>query len=238
MSYENTYNLDLAKKLAKADNPEAFLEDEIFKIKSRALQLNKARSTMAEGYKIVLEGLKMAFDDIDLDDPNLKDSPSRMARALIEISSGLGIEDEEIFSTSFPAENYNQVVILKDISFTSMCSHHFIPFTGVAHVGYLPDITPGHDGKVVGLSKLARIVDVHAQRPQLQERLSFNIMNAINTQLKPAGVMVVVQGNHGCLNCRGAKKENASMITSALEGQFKEDKKLREEFLSLIQHKC
>jgi GTP cyclohydrolase I len=234
MAYENSYNADLAKKLCKSTNPEKTLDDELKILKSRALELDSARSKMADGYKMVLEGLNQAFDKIDLKDPNLTDSPNRMARALLELSSGLGVQDQDVFSTSFPADDYNEVIILKNITFTSMCSHHFFPFNGVAHLGYLPDTTQGSESRVVGLSKLARIVDAHAQRPQLQERMCTDIINAITKELKPAGAMVVVEAQHGCLNCRGAKKEAASMVTSALEGKFKEQHKLREEFLQLI----
>jgi GTP cyclohydrolase I len=234
MSFEKTYNNDLAKLLVGLPEPETYLNIELEKIKKRALSLNASRAKMAQGYEIVLEGLAEAFPDIDLEDPNLKGSPNRMARALIEICSGLGTKEEDIFSTTFPAEDYNQVIILKNINFVSLCSHHFFPFTGKASIGYLPDTTNPKEGRVIGLSKLARIVDCHAQRPQLQERLSYNIMKSIENHLNPSGVMVVVSGSHGCLNCRGAKKENAEMITSALSGQFKDDSKLRKEFLSLI----
>jgi len=232
MAYEKSFNLELAKKLAKSENPEAFLEDELGHMKHRMLQLNSAREKMNKGFSQVLQALAEAFPNVDLKDPNFQDTPNRMARALIEVCSGLGVEDREIFSTSFPSEGYNQVVILKNIEFTSLCSHHFFPFTGRASVGYLPK---SHgNGKVVGLSKLARIVDVHAARPQLQERLSSAIMKAIQKELDPEGVMVVIEAQHGCLTCRGAKKANASMVTSALSGNFKDDQKLREEFLSLI----
>jgi len=234
MAYENSYNQDLAKKLCKADDAEKALNDELAKMKVRALELNSAREKMAEGYRLVLEGLSSAFTKLDLSDPNLTDSPNRMARALLELSSGLGVQDEDVFSTSFPADDYNEVIILKNITFTSMCSHHFFPFNGVAHVGYLPNTGEGSESRVVGLSKLARIVDAHAQRPQLQERMCSDIIKAITTELKPDGAMVVVEAQHGCLNCRGAKKEAASMVTSALEGKFKDQHKLREEFLSLI----
>jgi len=214
MGYEKTYNYNLAKILVGQSNSKACLNNELEKIRERAICLNKSREKMAEGYKIVLDGLSMAFKDLDLSDPNLEGSPDRMARALIEICSGLGTNEEDIFSTTFPAEDYNQVIILKNIDFVSLCSHHFFPFTGKASV-----------------------VDCYAQRPQLQERLSYNIMKAIEKNLNPSGVMVVVSGNHGCLNCRGAKKENAEMITSALSGKFKNDSKLRKEFLSLIKNK-
>lgn len=234
MAYENTFNKDFARKLAKAENAEAYLEAELAKLKSRTLELNSAREHMSRGYELVLEGLKMAFPDLDLNDKNLVGTPNRMARALIEVCSGMGTDEKEIFATTFPAENYNEVIILKNIDYTSLCSHHFFPFTGKAHVGYLPDTSQGSESKVVGLSKLAHIVDCHAQRPQLQERMCSGIMESIKSELRPAGVMVVIEGSHGCLSCRSAKKANASMITSSLDGKFKEDPKLRAEFLSLI----
>jgi GTP cyclohydrolase I len=234
MSFETSFNKDLARKLACAENAEQALDQELSLYKKRALELNAARELMAEGYDKVLKGLKMAFPELDLQDKNLIGSPNRMARALLEVCSGLGTDQKEIFSTTFPAENYNEVIILKDIDYTSLCSHHFFPFIGKAHVGYLPDTSHGDDSRVVGLSKLAHIVDMHAQRPQLQERMCYGIMNSIKEELRPAGVMVVIEGSHGCLTCRGAKKANASMMTSALDGKFKEDPKLRSEFLSLI----
>lgn len=237
MAYETSFNKDLARKMASAKDAEALLEKELTLYKKRALELNAAREMMSEGYDKVLKGLALAFPNLDLNDKNLVGSPNRMARALLEICAGLGTDQKEIFSTTFPAENYNEVIILKDIDYTSLCSHHFFPFIGKAHVGYLPDTTQGHDSRVVGLSKLAHIVDMHAQRPQLQERMCYGIMNSIKEELKPAGVMVVIEGSHGCLTCRGAKKANASMMTSALDGKFKEDSKLRAEFFSLLQQK-
>ena len=175
MAYETVFNTEIARKMAESDKPHETLKQELKAIEERSLELDKARDVMSKGYSEVLKGLQMAFPHLDLTDPNIKDSPNRMARALLELCAGLGGSDAEVFSTSFPAENYNQVVILKDIDYTSLCSHHFIPFKGSVSIGYLPDIHPDHGGKVVGLSKLARIVDVHAQRPQLQERLSYNI---------------------------------------------------------------
>jgi GTP cyclohydrolase I len=234
MSFESTFNKDFARNMARSNDPEKFLDQELAKLKERALQMNKARAMMAEGYEQVIKGLQFAYPNLDLTDKNIIGSPNRMARALLEVCAGLGTDQKEIFATTFPAENYNEVIILKDIDYTSLCSHHFIPFKGKAHVGYLPDTSKGEESRVVGLSKLAHIVDCHAQRPQLQERMCYNIMNAIKTELKPAGVMVVVEGSHGCLTCRSAKKAGASMITSALDGDFKDNPKLRGEFLSLI----
>lgn len=237
MAFESSFNKDLARKLARSDSPAADLEATLKDLHARALMMNAAREKMAKGYEIVLQGLKDAYPQLDLEDKNLVGTPNRMARALLEVCSGLGMDEKEIFSSTFPAENYNEVIILKDIDYTSLCSHHFFPFTGKAHVGYLPDTSQGAESRVVGLSKLAHIVDCHAQRPQLQERLCYNIMGSIKRELKPAGVMVVIEGSHGCLTCRSAKKANATMVTSALDGKFKEDPKLRSEFLSLIGHK-
>jgi GTP cyclohydrolase IA len=234
MAFEYTFNKDLARKMASSADPKALLDAELSQLRTRALELNAARETMAKGYQQVLAGLKLAFPHLDLEDKNLIGTPNRMARALIEVCSGLGTDDKEIFSSTFPAENYNEVIILKDIDYTSLCSHHFFPFVGKAHIGYLPDTSKGEESRVVGLSKLAHIVDCHAQRPQLQERMCHNIMESINNALKPAGVMVVIEGSHECLSCRSAKKAHATMITSALDGKFKEDPKLRGEFLSLI----
>lgn len=234
MPFEKSFNNDLARTLARSENPEKTLDAELQKLRKRALELNSARAMMAEGYEKVIQGLKLAYPNIDLTDKNLVGSPNRMARALLEVCSGLGTDQKEIFSTTFPAENYNEVIILKGIDYTSLCSHHFIPFKGQAHVGYLPDTTKGEQSRVVGLSKLAHIVDMHAQRPQLQERMCYGIVESIKEELRPAGVMVVVEGSHGCLTCRSAKKANANMITSALDGKFREDSKLRAEFLSLI----
>jgi len=235
MKLEYPFNVFLGKELAAVDDPEAHLEKRMQEIKQRSLELDRARKKMSAGYTQVLEGLQMAYPSVDLKDPNLVDSPNRMARALIELCAGLGTKDSDTFSTVFPNEKYNEVILLKNIDFNSLCSHHFFPFTGVAHVGYLPDVSCKDDnGHVVGLSKLARIVDVYACRPQLQERMCFNIMEAIKNELRPAGVMVVIEGSHGCLNCRGAKKQGAIMITSALDGKFKTDIKLRSEFLELI----
>jgi GTP cyclohydrolase I len=234
MAYEHSFNKDFARKLAKSDTPDVLIDSELKLLKERVMTLNNAREHMSEGFAKVLEGLKMAFPDLDLNDKNLLGTPNRMARALIEVCSGLGVSQKEIFDTTFPAENYDEVIILKDIEYNSLCSHHFFPFVGKAHIGYLPNTHEGSESKVVGLSKLAHIVDAHASRPQLQERMCQGIMDAIRTELKPAGVMVVVEGVHGCLTCRGAKKSSASMITSALDGRFKDDPKLRAEFLSLV----
>ena len=235
VKFESTFNEFIAKELVHAEDPKSYLDERLGEVKQRLLELNSAREKMSEGYRMVLEGLADAYQLIDLKDPNLVDSPDRMARALLEVCSGLGAKNRDAVNTTFPSEKYDEVIILKDIDFSSLCSHHFFPFQGVAHVGYLPDVKG--EGSVVGLSKLARVVDVHARRPQLQERLCYSIMEGLKEELKPAGVMVVVEATHGCLNCRGVKKQNASMITSALDGVFKSDPRSRMEFLNFIRMK-
>ncbi len=225
------------KKSSQSPDVIKFLDEEMNKTKQRILELNDAYQEMILGYEQVLKGLKMAYkDDIDLHDANLEGTPRRMARALIELCSGLGVKDKEIFSRYFPSESYDEMVMLKDIDYTSLCAHHFMPFTGKAHIGYIPESGKGkNEARVVGLSKLARIVESYARRPQLQEKMCVEIMKAIKTQLKPEGIMVVIEGKHGCLSCRGVKKTQSSMTTSALDGKFKESEKMRSEFLSLLQ---
>ena len=195
MKVESAFNEFLAKELVHAKDPSDYLDGRLSELKARLLELDGAREKMSKGYKLVLEGLSDAFTELDLKDPNLVDSPDRMARALIEVCSGLGSKNKDAVNTTFPSEKYNEVIILKNIDFVSLCSHHFFPFSGVAHVGYLPDVKG--DGTIVGLSKLARIVDVHARRPQLQERLCYSVMDALREELKPAGVMVVMEASHG-----------------------------------------
>ncbi|MBF0300668.1 MAG: GTP cyclohydrolase I [Oligoflexia bacterium] len=235
MSYEKTYYADVARNLSKAKNAEEFIDVELGEIKKRMLVLNEAREQMVKGYEMVLKALEYAYPGIDLKDANFEGTPDRMARALLEICSGLGVQnDSDIFCKPFPLGEYNEMIMLKDIEYTSICAHHFFPFTGVAHIGYLPREVEGIGHQVVGLSKLARVVDVYASRPQLQERLCVDIMESIKKELMPAGVMVVIEGKHGCLACRGARKENATMITSAVDGHFKGSQKLRSEFLDLL----
>lgn len=226
MSFEHTYLLDLVKKKAN-------LSDSLQELTQRVSELESAKAKMSQGLSIMLEGLKMAYKDIDLNDENIKDTPSRMARAFIEVCSGLGVAEEEIFSTTFPAPGSQEAIILTNIEYTSICSHHFFPFYGHAHVGYVPN----HSGKVLGLSKLARVVDAYANRPQLQERMGHQIMESINRNLNPHGVIVILEGKHGCLNCRGAKKKNSVMKTICTKGVYSENKILRDEFIQFTQIK-
>ena len=163
---------------------------------------------------------------------SIKDTPQRVAEMYAELFSGLDADPEKELVVDFE-EGYEEMVILRDISFYSMCEHHLLPFYGVAHVGYIP----GDGGRVVGISKLARVVEIVARRPQLQERMTQQIADAIFGALQPKGVAVVVQAEHLCMIMRGIKKPGASVITSALRGNFRSKVATRSEFLSLIQGK-
>ncbi|MDB5096375.1 MAG: folE [Cyanobacteria bacterium RYN_339] len=165
------------------------------------------------------------------DDPDregLLDTPDRVIRSWAELFSGYNENPADILKTTFgDVEGYDEMVLLKDIPFQSTCEHHMLPFIGKAHVAYLPG------ERVVGLSKLARLVECFARRLQIQERLTREVAKAIMTHLQPAGCGVVIEAAHGCMSCRGIKKEGATMVTSTLEGDFK-NPATRAEFLSLI----
>ena len=130
--------------------------------------------------------------------------------------------------TTFDNPGYDQMVMLKDIEFASMCAHHLLPFHGKAHIGYIPG------DRICGISKLARVLDMFASKPQTQEKLTGEIVSFINKELKPQGIMVVIEAAHDCMRIRGVKKQNSMMVTSQVDGIFKEDAKAREEFLVLM----
>jgi GTP cyclohydrolase I len=163
----------------------------------------------------------------DPDREGLLRTPNRVARAYAEMLSGLRTDPRAHLRTVF-TERYDEVVLLRDIEFHSMCEHHLLPFTGRAHVAYLPD------GKVVGLSKLARLVDGFAHRPQVQERLTTQIADALMEELNPLGAACVVEATHTCMTIRGAQKPGAVMVTSALRGVFKENPASRNEIMALL----
>lgn len=158
----------------------------------------------------------------------LKDTPKRVVKSWGELYAGYKQDPAEILSTVFEDGACDEMVILKGIEFSSMCEHHMLPFIGVAHVGYLPK------GKVVGLSKLARLVDCFAKRLQIQEKMTQQIAKAIQTHLNPKGVGVVIEAHHQCMSCRGVKKQGTTMVTSAMLGKFRARSEVRAEFLSLI----
>jgi GTP cyclohydrolase I len=162
----------------------------------------------------------------------IKGTPRRVAEMYAELFSGLDIDPKAELTVGF-GEGYEEMVILKDIPFYSMCEHHLLPFYGMAHVGYIP--SPG--GRVVGVSKLARVVEICARRPQLQERMTQQIADAIFEALQPAGVAVVIQAEHLCMVMRGIKKPGTTVMTSSVRGNFRSKVATRSEFLSLIQGK-
>src|SRR5882724_3228011 len=161
------------------------------------------------------------------DREGLLKTPSRVARSYAELMSGLREDPRAHLKTVFH-ERYDEIVLLRDIEFHSLCEHHLLPFTGKAHVAYLPD------GKVVGLSKLARLVEGYARRPQVQERLTTQIADALMEELNPIGSAVVIEAVHTCMTMRGVKKHGSTMVTSALRGVFKENPSSRSEVLSLM----
>lgn len=164
----------------------------------------------------------------DPDREGLRDTPARVSRAYREIFAGLRQEAGEVLSTTFDI-GHEEMVLVKDIEVYSTCEHHLVPFHGVAHVGYIP----GAHGKVTGLSKLARLVDVYARRPQVQERMTGQIADALVEHLQPRGVLVVVECEHLCMSMRGVRKPGSRTLTSAVRGQMR-DPATRAEAMSLI----
>ena len=159
----------------------------------------------------------------------LRDTPARVARAYEEVTSGLRQTPEDVLMTTFDL-GHDEMVLVRDIELWSMCEHHLVPFTGVAHVGYIPAET----GKITGLSKLARLVDVYAKRPQVQERLTTQIADSLMEILEARGVIVVIEAEHLCMTMRGVKKAGARTITSAVRGSMLTDPTTRAEAMALI----
>ena len=165
----------------------------------------------------------------DPDRPGLKETPGRVARSYAEIFAGLWQDPGDILATTFD-EDHDEFVLVKDIPMYSTCEHHLVPFHGVAHIGY----SPGDDGRVTGLSKLARLVEVYARRPQVQERMTSQIADALSDVLKPRGVIVVIEAEHLCMAMRGIRKPGSRTVTSAVRGIFRENIASRSEAMSLI----
>jgi GTP cyclohydrolase IA len=159
----------------------------------------------------------------------LRDTPARVARAYREMFAGLYTDPDSVLNTMFD-EDHDEMVIVKEIPLYSTCEHHLVSFHGVAHVGYIP----GKDGRVTGLSKIARLVDLYAKRPQVQERLTSQIADALVNKLDPRGVIVVIEAEHLCMAMRGVRKPGAVTTTSAVRGQFKTSAASRSEALDLI----
>ncbi|QCQ93533.1 GTP cyclohydrolase I FolE [Rhodococcus sp. SGAir0479] len=168
----------------------------------------------------------------DPDRPGLLDTPARVARAYREVFAGLYTEPDDVLNTTFD-EGHQELVLVRDIPMYSTCEHHLVSFHGVAHVGYIP----GPTGRVTGLSKLARLVDLYAKRPQVQERLTSQVADAMVRKLDPNGVIVVMEAEHLCMAMRGIRKPGASTTTSAVRGLFQTNSASRAEALDLILRK-
>ncbi|WP_026486211.1 GTP cyclohydrolase I FolE [Caldanaerobius polysaccharolyticus] len=177
----------------------------------------------------IKEAIRVILEEIgeDPDREGLKDTPDRVYRMYKEIFSGIGADPKEVLTAVF-REEHNELVIVKDIRFYSMCEHHMVPFFGRAHVGYLPD------GKIIGLSKIARLVDVVSKRLQLQERMTKMIADSLEQRLKPKGVIVMLEAEHLCMSMRGVKRPGSTTVTVATRGIFNTDENMRKRFFELV----
>ncbi len=182
------------------------------------------RSKIEQGVRLILEGIG--------DDPmrdGVVDTPRRVADMYQEILAGVGVDPADVV-TVIKGAAHDEMIMVKDIPLYSLCEHHFTPFAGKAHVAYIPN----QDGRITGLSKIARLVDLLSKRPQVQERLTTEIADALDDALEPKGVFVVIEAEHLCMTMRGVKKPGSITVTSALRGRFKSDARTRSEAFSLI----
>ncbi|HED24333.1 MAG TPA: GTP cyclohydrolase I FolE [Firmicutes bacterium] len=182
----------------------------------------------------IVRAVEMILEAVgeDLHREGLMGTPKRIANMYAELFRGLEQDPREHLKTCFVEDGHDEIVLVKDISFYSMCEHHLLPFYGKAHVAYLPA-----GGRIVGLSKLVRVIDTVSRRPQLQERLTSNVADIITEELKPKGVVVVVEAEHLCMSIRGVGKPGAITVTSAVRGLFRRNPSSREEVFTLIQGK-
>jgi len=190
-----------------------------------AMEVAMDKTKIAEGVQLILEGIGE-----DTAREGLLQTPERVAALYEEICGGLAEDPGEHFQVTF-SEDHQEMVLVKDIPLYSLCEHHLAPFIGMAHVAYIP----GDDGRICGLSKLARVVDVFARRPQVQERLTSQIAESIVEHLQPLGVIVVIEAEHLCMSMRGVRKPGTKTVTSAVRGIFQSDSRTRAEALALIQ---
>lgn len=180
------------------------------------------KSKIESGIKLILEGIGE-----DINREGLIETPERIARMYEEVFGGMTMDAEEPLAKRFRVEN-NEMIVEKDITFYSMCEHHLLPFYGKAHVAYIPN------GEVVGISKLARTVEIYARRPQIQERMTAQIADALMENLKPKGVMVMLEAEHMCMTMRGIKKPGTKTVTFVTRGAFGEDDRLADRFFQMV----
>jgi GTP cyclohydrolase I len=193
--------------------------------------LNRRIREIIVDKKMIIEGVKMILKGVgeDVKRDGLIGTPERVADMYEEIFGGIDIDPASELGPMFD-ENHDEIVLVKNISFYSVCEHHLVPFVGKAHIAYAPN----KSGKVIGLSKLTRVLEIVARRPQIQERMTTIIANTIMEKLKPRGVMVIIDAEHLCMSMRGVKKPNTLTVTSAVRGLFKDNPASRAEVLSLI----
>ena len=185
------------------------------------------REKLSRAVEMILEAIGE-----DLCREGLRDTPRRVADMYAEVFEGVRLNPKDQLKTCFVEDKHDEMVLIKDISFYSMCEHHLLPFYGRAHIAYIPA-----GGRIVGLSKLVRVIDIVARRPQLQERLTSTVADVITEELKPRGVIIVVEAEHLCMSIRGVNKPGAITVTSAVRGLFRHNASSREEALSLIKGK-
>lgn len=186
--------------------------------------------TSAFDHDKIETAVRLLFEGIGLDveDPRIRETPTRVAQMYDEVFAGLLVDPAGVLDVVFE-EGHDELVLIKDIPFASMCEHHLVPFIGRAHVGYIPNA----EGQVTGLSKLARLVDIVAKRPNLQERMTSEVADTLDAQLAPAGVLVVIEAEHLCMSMRGVRKPGSMTVTSAVRGVMREDPATRAEAMSL-----
>ena len=211
-----------AHKYQDLENLEALAPREVPTVAS-ALVARPSQESAEEGYRNLL-----AFAGEDPAREGLLRTPHRAAEAFKYLTSGYSVDIETLLNGAVFREDYDDMVVVKDIEFYSLCEHHLLPFFGKAHVAYIPD------GTIVGLSKIPRLVDMFARRLQVQERMTTQIAEALENALQPKGVAIVVEGVHMCMRMRGVQKQESSMVTSHVRGIFRSDRATRQEFMALV----
>ena len=196
------------------------------KMKARRKRLQPDLDLIAQGVRLIIEGIGE-----DPDRAGLKETPQRVAEMYAELTAGMH-EDPQQHVRPLPGDKHDEMVIVKDISIASLCEHHLAPFVGKCHIAYIPK-----DGRILGISKLARLAETFSRRLQLQERLTTDIANTLFEGLKPLGVMVVIEAEHTCMTLRGVRKAEAKTVTSAVLGGFRSDQRTRAEAMALIKGK-
>jgi len=209
----------------ESDLPPVAASDERVRVLTGALPTGSFDHVKLEaGVRLMLEGL-----GLDVDAPSIRDTPARVARMYDELFAGLLVDPAEVLQVVFD-ESHDELVLVRDIPFASICEHHLIPFAGKAHVGYIPNL----QGQVTGLSKVARLVDLIAKQPNLQERITTRIADTLQKALDPRGVIVVIEAEHFCMTMRGVRKPGAITVTSAVRGMMRDDSSTRAEAMALM----